>query len=347
MSPRNIIAVIAAVCALAGPAIALADEQADFSPDAIPTAQTIPDDPGFSSALPQTERFIAIYGGSTKGTYYQVASAICAAVEASFSKHHIRCVSLRSQGDLSNVSLMAEGRAQFIIVQSNTSNDIAEKRLDLPTARSVMSLHDELGLMVTAAGQQIDGVGDLRGKRVNLGPEGSSSRRLWKQLLSAEGVELSDLATVYDAAQDLNQRGLCDGDIDAFGLWIGHPASAIATSISICNARIVGMRSPATDRLVAEHPDFFNGEIPAGTYPNQDKPIPSYGFKATLVADSRVDPDLVYWLTRSVVENIGLFRQRHPALASVAPRAMFEKGNFLPFHEGAARYWREVGWLAK
>jgi TRAP-type uncharacterized transport system substrate-binding protein len=24
---------------------------------------------------------------------------------------------------------------------------------------------------------------------------------------------------------------------------------------------------------------------------------------------------------------------------------MFEMGNFLPFHPGAARYWREVGWL--
>lgn len=347
MKPTHIIAVVTAVCILAGPVIAFAGEQTEFSPDAIPTVQTVPDDPGFDSALPQPERFIAIYGGSTKGTYYQVASAICAAVEASFSKHHIRCVSLRSQGDLSNVSLMADGRAQFIIVQSNTSNDIAEKRLDLPTARSVMSLHDELGLVVTAAGQTINGVADLRGKRVNLGPEGSSSRRLWVQLLSAEGVQLSDLAAIYDAPQDLNQRGLCDGDIDAFGLWIGHPASAIATSMAICDARIAGMRSPATERLVAEHPDFFNGEIPAGTYPNQDKPIPSYGFKATLVADSRVDQDLVYWLTRSVIENIDLFRSRHPALVGVDPHAMFEKGNFLPFHEGAARYWREVGWLAK
>lgn len=347
MKLRNFIAVVAAVCVLAGTAVAFADDRAEFSPDAIPTAQTVPDNPGFSSALPQPERFIAIYSGSTKGTYYQIASAICAAVDASFPKHHIRCVALRSQGDLSNVSLMAQGRAQFIIVQSNTSNDIAQDRLKLPTGRSVMSLHDELGVVVTAAGGKIAGIVDLRGKRVNLGPQGSSSRRLWEQLLSAEGIQLSDLAAVYDAPQDLNQRGLCDGQIDAFGLWIGHPASAIGTSISICGARIVGMRSPATERLVAEHPDFFLGEIPAGTYPNQDKPIPSYGFKATLVADSRVDQDLVYWLTRSVIENIDLFRSRHPALAGVDPHAMFEKGNFLPFHDGAARYWREVGWLAK
>lgn len=347
MKPGNIIAVIAAACIVAGTAAASADDPADFNPDAIPLVQTVPDSTNLGTALTHPERFIAIYGGSTKGTYFQVASAVCAAVEASFSKHHIRCVSLRSQGDLSNVSLMAEGRAQFIIVQSNTSNDIAEKRVKLPTARSVMSLHDELGLIVTASGQKIDSVADLRGKRVNLGPEGSSSRRLWEQLLAAEGVQLSDLATIYGAAQDLNQSGLCDGYIDAFGLWIGHPASAIATSIAICDARIIGMRSPATDRLVAEHPDFFNGEVPAGTYPNQNQPIPSYGFKATLVADNRVDPDLVYWVTRSVEENVDLFRSRHPALSNVDPRAMFEKGNFLPFHEGAARYWREVGWLAK
>jgi len=346
---RNFIAVIAAIIMLAGTATSFADSETEFDPDAIPKAQTTtPGDIGFdAAAMPQPERFVAIYSGSTKGTYFYVASAICAALDASFAKHHIRCASLRSQGDSSNVSLMAQGRAQFIIVQSNTSNDIAEKRVNLPTGRSVMSLHDELGLIVTGAGQNINSVGDLRGKRVNLGPEGSSSRRLWEQLLSTEGVQPSELATIYGAAQDLNQSGLCDGYMDAFGLWIGHPVSAIATSVAICDARIIGMRSPAIERLVTEHPDYFIGEIPAGTYPNQDKPIPSYGFKATLVADSRVDEDLVYWVTRSVEENIDVFRARHPALANVNARDMFEKGNFLPFHEGAARYWREVGWLAK
>lgn len=321
---------------------------ADFLPDAIPITRAgtpVEAERSLRAADQPADRFVAIYSGSTKGTYFYVGNAICAALDATFSKHRIRCVSLRSQGDTSNVSLMAQGRAQFIIIQSNTNNDAAEKRIDLPTGRSVMSLHDELGAIVVGRGKAVAKLSDLRGMSVNVGPDGTSSRNLWEQLLAANGMALSDLGTVYGAAQDLNPQGLCDGFIDAYGLWIGHPATSVSTSIANCGASIIGMQSPGTDQLIAQYPYFFRGKIPAGTYPNQDQAIDSYGFKATLVADSRVDPDLVYWVVRSVIENIDVFRAQHPALANVDPRAMFEKANFLPFHEGAARYWREIGWL--
>jgi TRAP transporter TAXI family solute receptor len=348
---KRLLASLAAAVLSSGAAFASPPDDgaaASFNPDAIPAAQNdFRDENNLESDDPSHAReyFLAIYGGSTKGTYFYVASAICAAVNASFDRHHIRCVSLRSQGDASNVALMAQGRAQFIIIQSNTNDDAAGGRIALPTGRSVMSLHDELGLLVVRHGASIRSVGDLRGKRINLGPKDSASRQLWETLLAAEGIRKADLGTVYSAAQDLNQRGLCDGYLDAFGLWIGHPAPPISRSIANCRARIVGMRTPAVEKMVADHPYFFWGEIPAGTYPGQTEPIASYGFKATLVADRRVDPYLVYWLTRSIQENLDLFRAQHRALSTVDPRAMFEKGNFLPFHEGAARYWREIGWL--
>lgn len=350
MPMKRLLASFAAAVLFSGAAFASSpgDVTTEFSPDAIPAAQdNARDENNLEPPDPSHPReyFLAIYGGSTKGTYFYVASAICAAVNASFDRHRIRCVSLRSQGDASNVSLMAQGRAQFIIIQSNTNDDDASGRIALPTGRSVMSLHDELGVLVVSRRKAIRAVGDLRGKRINIGPEGTSSRHLWETLLAAEGIRHADLGTVYSAAQDLNQRGLCDGYLDAFGLWIGHPAPPISTSIANCGARIVGMRTPAVEKMVAEHPYFFWGEVPAGTYPGQTAAIPSYGFKATLVADSRVDPYLVYWLVRSVRENLDLFRAHHRSLSTVEPRAMFEKANFLPFHAGAARYWREIGWL--
>ncbi len=317
---------------------------ADFLPDAIPPQKAGTDGEGGKINLPD-ERYVAIYSGSTKGTYFYVGSAICAAVEASFSQHHIHCVSLRSQGDASNIELMQQGRAQFIIIQSNTNDDAAEKRIDLPTGRSVMSLHDELGAIVVSKGNKVASVSGLKGKAVNLGPAGTSSRRLWEQLLAANDIALTEIGTIYGAPQDFNPRALCDGNFDAFGLWIGHPTALVAMPIANCGARVIGMQSPGADRLVAQFPYFFAGTIPAGTYPGQDQPLASYGFKATLVADSRVDPDLVYWVVRSVQDNLSLFKARLPALANVDPRAMFEKANFLPFHDGAARYWREVGWL--
>lgn len=333
----------------AGVSLADGKDPLPYQPDAIPRYQYMKVDE--NSTLTPTapnkpkEYFLAIYSGSTRGTYFFIASALCRALDASFAQHHIHCVPLRSEGVSNNISLMNQGRAQFIIVQSDTNYYAANKKIDLPGGRSVMSLHDELGLLAVGADSGIHEPADLRGKRANLGPEGTASRALWEEFLGAQGIGLRDLSNVFSVALDLNAQGLCGGYIDAFGLWIGHPVATIARAVEDCNARVVGMWSPGTEKLVEQRGFYFRGEIPAATYANQKQPVISYGFKASLIAYQRVDPYIVYWLVRSVEENLDLLRKQHPALASVNGRDMFEKGNFLPFHEGAARYWREVGLL--
>lgn len=328
------------------------DDAPPYTPDAIPRSQYNPTDEGnitrpIMPAETKKDYFVAIYSGSTLGVYFYVASAICRALEKSVSKHRIHCVPLRSLGVASNVSLMQQGRAQFIIVQSDTNYDASVGKIKLPSGRSVMSLHNELGVMAVQRGSDIHKPADLRGKRVNLGSEGTASRGLWLEFLKAQGLGIDDLGRAFAVTQEYNVMGLCSDYIDAFGLWIGHPAAALGGAIEHCGAHLVGMWSPGSEKLVEERKFYFRGEIPADTYPGQNDPIVSYGFKASLVADSRANPHIVYWLTRSVIENIDIFRNAHPALAAVKPREMFEKGNFLPFHPGADRYWRDIGWLGE
>ena len=352
--PIAAVAILAAawwgVAALAadGPARG-ADGNLSYKPDAIPRSQYMAVQGG-DALQPSTlglprDYFVAIYSGSTIGVYYYVASAICRAMEKNFEKHRIRCVPLRSLGVASNVSLMESGRAQFIIVQSDTNYYASKGQINLPGGHSVMSLHNELGAMAVTAESGIRTPADLRGKRVNLGSEGTASRALWLEFLAAQDLTTADLAQAYSVTQEYNVMGLCGDYIDAFGLWIGHPAAPFRDAAEICGAHIVGMASPGTEKLLDEHSFYFLGEIPAETYPGQKEPVRSYGFKASLVAYEPVDPYLVYWMTRSVVEEIDTFRSAHAALRAVEPRDMFDRGNFLPFHPGAARYWREVGWL--
>jgi len=320
-----------------------------YTPDAIPRSQYLAVEGAdvLASSVPgqPADRFVAIYSGSTIGVYYYVASAICRAMERNFAKHRIRCVPLRSLGVASNVSLMEQGRAQFIIVQSDTNYYASTGDIKLPGSRSVMSLHNELGAMAVGRRSNIRTPADLRGKRVNLGSEGTASRSLWLEFLTAQGLAIADLQRAFSVTQEYNVMGLCGDYIDAFGLWIGHPAAPFRDAVETCGARIVGMASPEIDTLVEERSFYFHGVIPADTYPGQTEPIDSYGFKASLVAYAPVDPYLVYWVARSIVEEMDTFRSGHPSLATLTPREMFENGNFLPFHLGAARYWREIGWL--
>jgi TRAP transporter TAXI family solute receptor len=164
--------------------------------------------------------------------------------------------------------------APFIIVQSDT-NFTREGRTGLPGGRSVMSLHNELGAMAVGRKSGIRGPADLRGKRVNLGSEGTASRALWMEFLAAQGLATDDLAQAFSVTQEYNVTGLCGGYIDAFGLWIGHPAAPFHDAVDTCGARIVGMASPGTDKLLESRSFYFRGEIPADTYPGQKEPVPS------------------------------------------------------------------------
>ena len=282
--------------------------------------------------------YAAIYSGSTSGVYFQVAATICDMMLRTYKRHRIHCVPLRSQGVGSNIRLMAEGRVQLALVQSNNNWEAFKGIHPIPGARSVMSLHDEMGLLVVRADSGINSIADLKGKRINIGPEGSATRALWLEILKQYGLGPNDLKTVYSVAQDYNRLGICEDYIDAYGLWIGHPASLIEESLD-CNAKVVGMGGPLTQKLVEANHYFFDQVLPAKTYAGQEQDIDSYGFKASLIAYTPADPYVVYWITRIVHENIELIKAENPTFRSVNADDLFKKGNFLPFHPGAACYW--------
>ena len=65
---------------------------------------------------------------------------------------------------------------------------------------------------------------------------------------------------------------------------------------------------------------------------------------AQLVTGADVGDDLVYDVVRIVFENLDVLRGAHPTFADLNPAAMV-RGLVAPLHPGAARYYREQGWL--
>ena len=315
----------------------------EFRPDGIP-AQQISRDPADPNA--PSQYFMGIFSGSTHGIYYYVASSICEAMRARYDEHRIRCAPFRSQGVSSNRSLMNQGRAQFAIVQSDTNYYAATGQTPILGARSVLSLHDETGVLVSGPTTPFSGPDDLGQQplRLNLAPEGSAANALWLQYLESLEVTPVALGTVLGFAQDLNYEGLCTNFIDVFALWSGHPVPALERAVERCGAQLFGLWHPRLDSLLADRPYYYDSELPAGTYPGQTTPLRSYGVKASLIAHEQTDPYIVYWVTRVLIENVDFVRSRHPSLITLDPRQMFERGNFLPFHEGARYFWDQLGW---
>jgi TRAP-type uncharacterized transport system substrate-binding protein len=50
-------------------------------------------------------------------------------------------------------------------------------------------------------------------------------------------------------------------------------------------------------------------------------------------------------VVKAVFDNFEEFKKLHPAFAILKPEDMVKNGLSAPLHEGAARYYREKGWI--
>jgi TRAP transporter TAXI family solute receptor len=186
---------------------------------------------------------------------------------------------------------------------------------------------------------------DFKGKRFNVGNPGSGTRSAMDELLAAMGMKISDFALASELKADEHGPALCDNKIDGFFYGVGHPSANIQDPTTACGAQLVSLTGPAVDGLVKKYPYYAYATIPGGMYANNPNPTKTYGVLATLVTSAKVPADTVYVITKAVFDNFDEFKKLHPAFANLDPKSMVKDGLSAPLHEGAARYYKEKGWI--
>ncbi|MFA7667043.1 MAG: TAXI family TRAP transporter solute-binding subunit, partial [Burkholderiaceae bacterium] len=214
-----------------------------------------------------------------------------------------------------------------------------------PKLRSVFSIHPEPFTVVTRKEANIKSFEDLKGKRFNVGNPGSGTRASMEELVAAFGWKMSDFGLAAELKADEHGPALCDGKIDGFFYAVGHPSANIQDPTTSCGARLVSLTGPVIDALLADKPYYAKATIPGGMYPANPDPVETYGVLATVVASASTPAETVYQVVKAVFENFDDFRRLHPALANLKPENMVKDGLSAPLHEGAARYYREKGWI--
>jgi TRAP transporter TAXI family solute receptor len=71
--------------------------------------------------------------------------------------------------------------------------------------------------------------------------------------------------------------------------------------------------------------------------------VPTIGTRAVLVSSSDLPDEVVYAMVKAVADNLGTFRQLHPALATLKIQEMVPSATVMPIHPGALKYYREAG----
>jgi len=248
---------------------------------------------------------------------------------------------------IANIRGVDEGKAQIGFANSATTVDGLEGRAPYPKKVTkvcqVANLYPQYFQVVALSDANIHSFADLKGKTLVTQPKGNTSEILTGDVLKINGMSYQSLNKVnfqasYTDAVDMMK----DGHAQVFTLGTTAPASAI---MDLASARDVVM-VPVDDKTMAalkkENAGYNKLTIKAGTYPKQDKDVPAIGYTTHIVAACDLPEDVVYKMTKAMATHVDDMAAVVKPIAGLTAKDMaVEIG--VPFHKGAAKYYKEVG----
>ena len=311
------------------------------------------------TGVAKSAEFFTIGTGGPTGVYFQTGNAICKMLHKSaIAKEHgrkkgidkaYRCTAPSTGGSNYNIGQIKEGEFQFGVAQSdwqfhavNGSSKWEGKKFE--GLRAVFSVHNEPFQIWARKKAKVKDFKGLKGKVVNIGNPGSGQRGTMEELMKAMGVDNSFFKSVTELTSSEQVKALCDGKIDAYGYSVGFPNGAMEQAATCAaKAKPINLTGGPVQGLIDGADYYAKAVIPAGTYTGQTSDATTFGVKATVVTSNAVEADLVYLVVKAVFENFDDFRKQHPAFAPLKKEDMIADGLSAPLHEGAKRYYKEVG----
>lgn len=303
------------------------------------------------AAVAQEEKFITIGTGGQTGVYYVVGQSICGLVNRGQAEHGVRCTAPSTGGSIANLNAMREGAMEMGVVQSDwqyhayNGTSQFEDAGPFEDLRAVFSVHPEPFNVIARTDSGIETFEDLLGKRVNVGNPGSGQRATMDVVMEAMGWSIGDFALASELQSAEQAGALGDNNVDAIIFTVGHPNGSIQEATTTTDAKLISVDTDEIKALVADRPYYAVATVPGGMYRGTDEDVTTFGVLATFVAPASVDDDVIYAVVSAVFENFDRFKGLHPAFDVLEEEAMVTNGISAPLHEGAARYYRERGWI--
>ncbi|MBR4099543.1 MAG: TAXI family TRAP transporter solute-binding subunit [Clostridia bacterium] len=282
--------------------------------------------------------------GSPTGTYYAYGGIIGQYIK---NNAGIAVNAVSTGGSKDNIQGIDSGDYQLGTVQSDVM-DYAwngtrsfEEDGKIDTFRTVAGLYAEAVQLVTT-NADIKSVADLKDKKVSIGAPGSGVYFNAMDVLAAAGLTEKDIKPQYQNF-DESADALKNGQIDAAFIVAGAPTPAI-TELSMTNSkvRIVPIDGAIAQKLMKDNTFYSVYKIPADTYSNQKEEVLTVTVKATLIVNADANEDEVYKLTAAIFDNTEAIAKEHAKGAELSLENATD-GMTVPFHAGAAKYFKEKG----
>ncbi len=303
----------------------------------------------FTANTVSADEFVTIGTGGVTGVYYPTGGAICRLVNKNRKQHGIRCSVESTGGSVYNLNTIRAGELDMGVAQSDWqyhafhgTSKFADQGPN-KNLRAVFSVHPEPFTVVARKDSGIVNFKDLKGKRVNIGNPGSGQRGTMEVLMKALGWTKADFALASELKAAEQSKALCDNKIDAMIYTVGHPSGSIKEATTSCDSILVNVTGAVVEKLINDNDYYRRAVIPGGMYRGNMQETVTFGVGATFVSSTNTPANVVYNVVKAVFENFKAFKKFHPAFNHLKQKEMVKDGLSAPLHDGALKYYKEVG----
>ena len=204
--------------------------------------------------------------------------------------------------------------------------------------RAMFPMYDTPFHFVALEKANIRSVKDLAGKRSGVGPRAGTCGTYFPLFFKTLGID----TTIRNGQASDMAANLQDGLIDAFPFCAGVPIAAYSELETTNKVRFFTFTGDELAKLKAAYPELSDSLIPKATYKQQTEDHRTVGVYNFAIAHRDMPEDLVYGITKAVLENNPQMVKGHAA-AKETVLQNWNRNTFLPFHPGAVRYFKEKG----
>ncbi|MDY4783533.1 TAXI family TRAP transporter solute-binding subunit [Pygmaiobacter massiliensis] len=279
------------------------------------------------------------------GTMYPVGSAIAQALTA--KEPFLKVNTSASSGSLANVQGIENGQIDMGLVSADVALVAYEGKAEfsgkpVENLRVIAAVYSSLSNWMVRENADIVYVHDLIGKRVALGPEGSTTELSARNALTVLGINKNN-TQFLNYGLGTAGTAVMENDVDAVHGFAGIPINGLEEMAQKTPTRLLQYTDEELHKILARNASYSRSIIPAGTYTGQTQPVETFGVKCLLCVSADMDEELVYTITKALYDSVEEMAAEQPVMAEMKKEDFCYSNLPVPLHPGAEKFYRERG----
>lgn len=287
------------------------------------------------------------------GTFYTQGMVLAELFNRGRSKND-RCEVKTTDASIHNAEQLDRGELEFGFMASNWIGRAKDamppftKRIDI---RMVAPANAGPMCFVKLAGASIESVADLAGKRIAIGAKGSGMEQHIRTIFGILGLSFDDFTPVY--------MGFAEGADALVASAIDvqfHPPipNKVLTDLSQrADLRVIPFASGQLEEVLSNVPFYRPVVVEKNVFRGVAEDVTQVGVINVVVTHERVAENIVYDMAQAIASNLDALPRINPLFKGLKDLfeplrtkgvSAFEFGG-VPLHPGAAKAYREAGWL--